>query len=549
MPPRSPDGPAPVIAAFAEAARLSRDAILLVTVYGEVLAYNQPARDVIGGLTHGRSLYDLVRGPREDLREQLRYWARSGEPLPGTLTFADRTAGDIRCRCRGARFGSTPGTVRLSVEPVDARDGFRSANARLARIGRERGFLYRIAEGERTLEAERLALRQLRDVHVLTTELADAATPSEALRIIAERVPAMLGASHAVVALPMPRPLTTPTLPMREQGQDALTDLDEAEGAWFDDVEEPVRVSAPPRPLGSLVPELAEADHDAICVPLVAHGVRSGRLLLAVEPGRGPAADDPQVTAVARAVGSAIARTTLLEHAQRTSELLQRRLLPSLPDLDGLTIASRYIAGTDETVVGGDWYDVFAMRDGAVGIVIGDVAGHGLPQATMMAELRSALRAIALDIGTRPGDTMAQMQRFTLAYLPDDIVTLCYLVLDRGGRRLRYVNAGHLPPLLLPAGRKPRLLESALSPPLGVPAATAYPHAAVSVGPGDTIALYTDGLVERRGESLTDGLTRLLDRADELGDVHPDALCRALTDTRVTDGPRDDLALLAVRID
>lgn len=549
MPSRSPDGPSPVIAAFTEAARLSRDAIMLVTVGGEVLAYNQAARDVVGGLTPGGHLYDLVTGPWEELRDQLRYWIRSGEPLPGTLTFADRTAGDIRCRCRGARFAGALDAVRLSIEPFGDQDGFRTVNTRLATIGRERGFLHRIAEGERSLEAERLALRQLRDVHVLTAELADAATPSEALRIIAERVPAMVGAFHAVVAFPLPRPLKTPTLPMLPPSEDGLADLNEAEGEWFDEVNEPVRVAAPRRPLGTFVPELAEVDHDAICVPLVAHGVQSGKLLLAVEPGRGPDADDPQVNAVAQAVGSAIARTTLLEHAQRTAEMLQRGLLPTLPELPGLTIASRYVPGTDETVVGGDWYDVFAIGDGAVGLVIGDVAGHGLKQATVMSALRSALRAIALDIGTHPGDTMARMQRFTLAYLPDDIVTLCYLVLDRGGRRLRYVNAGHLPPLLLPAGRKPRLLESALAPPLGVPGTIAYAHAAVSVGEGDTLALYTDGLVERRGESLTEGLTRLLNRADELGDVTPDALCRALTEIRLTTGPRDDLALLTVRID
>lgn len=548
MQPRSPDGSSPLIAAFTETARLSGDPMLLVTVEGGLLAYNQAARDVIGGLAPGGNLYDLVTGPAGALRDQLRYWSRSGDPLPGTLTFRDDTAGEIRCRCRGARLGDVPGVVGLRVAPIGERDAFRSANQRLATLGRERGFLYRIAVGERSLEAERLALRQLRDVHVLTTELADAASLSEALRIITERVPAMVDASHAVVALPVPRPLTTPTLPLREEGRVALTDLNEAEGEWFDKVYEPVRVATPRRPLGSFVPELAEVEHDAVCVPLVSHGVQSGRLLLAVEPEKGPAADDPQVLAVARAVGSAIARTTLLEHAQRTAELLQRRLLPRLTDLPGLTIASRYVPGTDQTVVGGDWYDVFAVRDDAVGMVIGDVAGHGLPQATVMAELRSALRAIALDIGTRPGDTMAQMQRFTLAYLPDDIVTVCYLVLDRGGRRLRYVNAGHLPPLLIPTGRKPRLLESALSPPLGVPGIAAYPHAAVSVAEGDTLALYTDGLVERRGESLTDGLSRLLARADELGDADPETLCHALTQTRLTAAPRDDLALLAVRI-
>ena len=424
---------------------------------------------------------------------------------------------------------------------------------------RARSSAHRFAESERTLDAERLALRQLRDVHVLTMELQQAASVSGVLRIMAERVPAMVGATHAVVALPMSRPLETPALPLRGQAADradgraggrgraVLADLADTAGQWTGAVDEPVRITAPPRPLATFLPEVAGVDHEAVCVPLAAHGVRSGLLLLAVEPGRGPAADDPQVIAVARVVATAIARTALLEHAQRTAEMLQRRLLPRLPDLPGVAVASRYVPGTEQTDVGGDWYDVFRVRGDAIGMVIGDVAGHGLPQAAVMAELRSALRAIALDVGARPGETMARMQRFVLAYLPDDMVTMCYLVLDHGGRRLRYVNAGHLPPLLLPAGRGPRRLESALAPPLGVPGVPRYPHAAVSVSYGDTLALYTDGLVERRGESLTDGLGRLLARARELGDADPDALCRALTETRHTEGPRDDLALLAVR--
>jgi hypothetical protein len=545
---RSIDGASPLIAAFADAALLSGDAILLVDLDGGVLTCNQAAREVIAALRTGANMFDLVADAKHTLREQLQYWARSDEVRPGLLTFREGSSGEIRCRCRGARLGQTPGIVRISIVPIGERERSRTTNERLARLGRERGFLHRIAESERTLEAERLALRQLREIHVLTTELADAASVSEALDIIAKRVPGLVGAFNAVVALPMPRPLTAPSLPLHESGRDALADLNEAEGEWFDAVDEPVRVSEPRRPLASFVPEVAGIEHDAVCVPLAAHGVQSGRLLLAVEPGRGPSADDPKVLAVARAIGSAIARTTLLEHAQRTSELLQRRLLPSLPELPGVTVASRYVPGTDQTVVGGDWYDVFALRGGAVGIAIGDVAGHGLAQATVMAELRSALRAIALDTGTRPGDTMAQMQRFVLEYLPDDLVTMCYLVLDRDGTRLRYVNAGHLPPLLMPEGRPPRLLESALAPPLGSPGVHAYPHAAVSVSDHDTLALYTDGLVERRGESLTDGLGRLLARAGELGDAGPEDLCEAFTEIRSTDGPRDDLALLAVRI-
>lgn len=434
------------------------------------------------------------------------------------------------------------------------RSSSNSTTGRRGPSGREGGLLRRIAEVERAPAGESPALRQLRDVHVLTMELIEAASVARVRQVIAERVPAMVGATHAGVAMAASEPLEPPALPLRDhtaepagdQGRAVPADLGGAAGRWADVVDEPVRITTP-RPLAAFLPEVAGVDHEAVCVPLAAHGVRSGLLLLAVEPGGGPAADDPQVSAVARVIASAVARTALLEHAQRTAELLQRRLLPRLPDLPGVAVASRYVPGTDRTEVGGDWYDVFPVRDGAIGLVIGDVVGHGLPQAAIMAELRSALRAIALDIGTRPGDTMARMQRFVLTYLPDDMVTMCYLVLDHGGRRLRYVNAGHLPPLLLPAGRKPRLLESALAPPLGAPGAPPYPRATVSVAEGDTLALYTDGLVERRGESLTDGLARLLARAGELGDADPDTLCRALVETRHTDGPRDDLALLTVR--
>nr|WP_272923999.1 PP2C family protein-serine/threonine phosphatase [Streptomyces sp. SID3343] len=246
-------------------------------------------------------------------------------------------------------------------------------------------------------------------------------------------------------------------------------------------------------------------------------------------------------------VAQAVSRAGLYEHEHRLAQRLQISLLPDLPNLPELTVAARYAAGADQVAVGGDWYDLFRLPGGRIGMAIGDVAGHGLTEATEMAQLRSVLRAAALRVDNEPQDVMAEVNAFICAYLPERSATACYLVYDPARGLLRYTNAGHMPPLLLPPGEAPRLLPGRV-PLLGMTGVAPGPCGEVKIEKGATLLLYTDGLVERRGESLDEGFAFLSALVADTHDMAPDMLCRLLVDSRDGAWP-DDRALMAVRFE
>jgi anti-sigma regulatory factor (Ser/Thr protein kinase) len=234
------------------------------------------------------------------------------------------------------------------------------------------------------------------------------------------------------------------------------------------------------------------------------------------------------------------------EREHRIAETLQRSLLPDrLPEIPGVLLAARYLPATSDLEVGGDWYDVVQLPNGSVALAIGDVAGHGLRAASTMGQLRMALRAYALEEGS-PSQVVGRVRRLVRALVPD-IATLIYLVFDPESGTLRFANAGHPPPLLVEGNGQTSYLEGGLGPPLG---ATAHPRPDIDVAAhldaGSTLLLYTDGLVERRGASILDGLTRLKTLAADPGE-DLEALCDHLLDSMVTDEVSDDIALLALR--
>jgi PAS domain S-box-containing protein len=225
---------------------------------------------------------------------------------------------------------------------------------------------------------------------------------------------------------------------------------------------------------------------------------------------------------------------------------LQRSLLPEeLPEIPGVTLAVRYVSATTGMEVGGDWYDVVPLSDGRVGMAIGDVAGHGLRAAATMGQLRMALRAYALEEG-EPGQVVRRVRELVRRLIPSEMATLLYLVLDPDATSITFCNAGHLPPLLVANGEA-SYLEGALGPPLG-----AAPHpgdavqAEVQLMPEDALLLFTDGLVERRGVSLRDGLDQLRQEARTASpdlEAMCDHLLASLLDTEIF----DDVAMLALR--
>jgi anti-sigma regulatory factor (Ser/Thr protein kinase) len=200
--------------------------------------------------------------------------------------------------------------------------------------------------------------------------------------------------------------------------------------------------------------------------------------------------------------------------------------------------------------VGGDWFDTFILPSGEIVLVIGDVAGHGLPAASLMGKMRNALRAHALMGGTAL-DVLRRADEFHRHFGDGELVTILVGLLTSDLRTFHYVSAGHPPPLVVGPEGAAFASDRPANPPLGLPQPPAFDQKELALLPGTSILLYTDGLIERREESLDAGLERLRATAGELlrGPALNDAIT-ALLD-RVIDAPRptDDVALMVLHRD
>lgn len=254
---------------------------------------------------------------------------------------------------------------------------------------------------------------------------------------------------------------------------------------------------------------------------------------------------------VADRAALAIRQAELYEEEHRIADALQRGLLPqSLPSVEGVEIAAHYQAGgTAAEEVGGDWYDAFALPGGRLGIVVGDVAGRGIPAATTMGQMRSVTRAYAVAEQQRrpPGTVLTYLNRYQLTLDVHHLFTVVYAVIDAGARTVSWANAGHLPPLVL-RGREPARYLSGGSYPIGVEDVEYETHVE-SLEPGTGLLLYTDGLVERRTESLDVGFERLIQAAKD-GPPAPDACLRHLLNQMLEAAGhlRDDVTLVLARL-
>ena len=229
---------------------------------------------------------------------------------------------------------------------------------------------------------------------------------------------------------------------------------------------------------------------------------------------------------------------------RKRADVLERSFVPErLPETPGVELAARFVPGGAGVEVGGDWYDVFEVADGRIGLVIGDVAGRGVHAAAVMARLRNALRAYALD-SHPPGDALARLNRLAYSYDRSAMATLIYLVFDPSTCLVRFANAGHLPPLQVRPDRSTVFLHEGRSLPVGAVRGTVYPEAEYELDPGSTLFLYTDGLVEERRTPIDDGLARLARCVSE-GDLDLDGVCDRVLATMGA-ATEDDVALLAL---
>ena len=276
-------------------------------------------------------------------------------------------------------------------------------------------------------------------------------------------------------------------------------------------------------------------------VPLLVEGAVIGVLHVGTLQQR--AFDDVDVDLLQRAADRAALAiySRLTERERALADALQRSLVPALPSLPALEFAGRYLPAASARL-GGDWYDVFQLPDGRLGMAIGDVVGRGFHAAAIMGQLRSALRAFALD-GGKPSTVLERLSRLLRQLESGRTATVLYLTLDPHGGTLRLASAGHPPPLVNPTDGDPWFVPLEGSVPLGATRHARYDDVELELEPGSAIALYTDGLVERPGESIEAGLRRL---AEVVGGSDQDLehLGDRLVHEMLPDGTSDDDAAL-----
>lgn len=289
-----------------------------------------------------------------------------------------------------------------------------------------------------------------------------------------------------------------------------------------------------------------------IVSPLRARRRVLGVLTVVRASGRPPLteADVTLVENLTHRIALAVDNARLYAQTQAIAERLQRSLLPALPAVDDLRIEARYAPAAATAEVGGDWYDCFVLPDGDTALIIGDVTGHDLQAAVTMSQVRNMLRGIACDRQEPPGRIIRRLDLVIDNLYPHQTATCVYALLKRpaeGVYELQWARAGHPPPLLMTPDGATRYLQDAHGILLGLDPGAERPSARTRLPVGSTLLLYTDGLIERRGESLEHSMTRLRQHAAGLVDRHLGAFCDELLASLAPD-PQDDIALLALRL-
>ncbi|MCW2621316.1 MAG: putative sensor protein [Frankiales bacterium] len=305
------------------------------------------------------------------------------------------------------------------------------------------------------------------------------------------------------------------------------------------------------------------AVQSAVVLPLFARGHATATLSLGRGRGRSAMSAEEMTLAqeVASRAGLALDNARLFAQQRSLAEALQRSLLTEPPEPDHGEIVVRYVPAAEAASVGGDWFDSFIQPDGATTLVIGDVVGHDTEAAAAMGQVRSLLRGIAWDTGAAPASVLrrldAALEGLQVQTTASAVVGRLEQTLDerlRGITRWRWSNAGHPPPMVVnPDGSVTVLTELSPNLLLGIDPATPRGQSEVILDRGSTVLLYTDGLVERRGEDLDVGLNRLRDTLADLASQDLtlnqmcDGLLHRLTGT-AEEAAEDDVALIAVRL-
>ncbi|MCT9078020.1 SpoIIE family protein phosphatase [Streptomyces fulvoviolaceus] len=298
----------------------------------------------------------------------------------------------------------------------------------------------------------------------------------------------------------------------------------------------------------ALEPALAEVGPGGLAVlPLSAAGRMAGACLIGWDTPHDFGPDERALlTASAGLAGQALMRAHAFDAEHELVGMLQRQLLPRrLPKLPGAVAVARYLPSTAGLELGGDWYDVIPLPDNHVALIIGDVQGHSAGAATLMGQMRTALRAYAVE-GHPPDVVVSHANRLLMDMETDLFATCAYVDLDMEEGTAWCVRAGHLPPVLRHPDGSTEIVEADGGPPLGVMAQADFPMFPLGLRPGTLIALTTDGLVESAEADIDEGMDRF---AHELAVSDP-AHLGLVADALLGNARRgDDVALLLLRYD
>ncbi|MFE4052495.1 SpoIIE family protein phosphatase [Streptomyces sp. YIM B13518] len=302
-------------------------------------------------------------------------------------------------------------------------------------------------------------------------------------------------------------------------------------------------------PAGSpLEPALAEVGPGGLAVlPLPAGNRMAGACLIGWDAPHDFGPDERALlTAAVGLAGQALIRARAFDAEHELVGMLQRQLLPRrLPRLPGAVAVARYLPSTAGLELGGDWYDVIPLPDHHVALVIGDVQGHSAGAATLMGQMRTALRAYAVE-GHPPDVVVSRSNRLLMDMETDLFATCCYVDVDMEEGSAWCVRAGHLPPVLRHPDGRTEIAEAEGGPPLGVVRQSDFPMSPLRLRPGTMVALTTDGLVESPGSDIDEGMSRFARHLSAADPAHLGPVADAL----LGKAPRgDDVALLLMRYD
>lgn len=414
-------------------------------------------------------------------------------------------------------------------------------------------------ERSRLLDDEQLLRRRSERLQSMTSALSNAVTRMDVADVVVAEISDAVDASGVAFAIigeergPLAllaqrgyaRELVAASLEVPlETASPGGRAVDRRESAFFETLGEVSR--AYPR----VASELGALGHESFLFAPLRVGRRSvGLVLVSWEETRRMSGEERRfVESLVEQAAQALDRARHFESERTIAETLQQSVLPaSLPEIPGIQLAAIYLPGTAQLDVGGDWFDAITLPDGRLGLVVGDVVGKGVHAAASMGQLRNALRAFSLD-RMRPAAVMARLNRLAEEVLDTTFATVVYAVVDPVRRVCRFTSAGHPPPVVVHPDGRVELLEGGRGVPLGALGEADYRQDLVELPSGAVVLLYTDGLVERRGEAIDHGLDRLCEAARS-GPRDPERLVDHVVEQLFGSAEReDDVAVLAMRL-